>query len=69
MREIEKIRELTDAELDSVTGGQGASAAGAGQFESGAGAALNPSNFHVVGPFGGTVNVGTATAAAGAFGD
>jgi bacteriocin-like protein len=61
------MRELTDTELESITGGQGVAAAAAGTDLSAAGSAINSVQFQAVIPFGGSVTVLISTALAGAF--
>lgn len=63
------IRELTDTELESVSGGQAVAAGAAGTNGSGAGAIISSVGFQLVNPFVGTVTVLVSTALAGAFGD
>jgi lactobin A/cerein 7B family class IIb bacteriocin len=62
------MRELTDAELESVTGGLGVAAAATGANLAAAGSAINSVDFQAVIPFGGSVTVLISTAVAGAFG-
>jgi bacteriocin-like protein len=69
MREIKTMRELTIAELNSVTGGQGASAAGAGLFASGAAAGAGTVMLQLIDYAGNAISVSTNTAAAIAYGN
>jgi hypothetical protein len=62
------MRELTDTELEIVTGGQGVAAAAAGDHFAAAVAAISSVDFQVVFPFGGSVTVLISNAVAGAFG-
>lgn len=66
---MDSMRELTDIELDSVSGGVGVAAGAAGTNVSGAGAIISSVGFQLVNPFVGTVTVLVSTALAGAFGD
>ena len=59
------VYELTPAEIDSVSGGQGTTTAGAGIFDSVSGSAYLPEHFAVFGAFGSAVTIHFPTLAAG----
>jgi hypothetical protein len=64
---MDMMRELTDTEFESVTGGQAAAAAAVGAHFAEAVAAFNSRDFRVALPFGGSVTVPFSTAVAFAF--
>jgi hypothetical protein len=66
---MDSMRELTDIELESVSGGLGVAAGAAGTNGSGAGAIISSVGFQLVNPFVGSVTVVVSTALAGAFGE
>jgi len=66
---MDSMRELTDTELESVSGGVAVAAGAAGTNGSGAGAIISSVGFQLVNPFVGTVTILVSTALAGAFGD